>query len=102
MVLLESSGLRDRELQAKTNSTLNKLRKITLSGVLGKMLRAKTNGLRFRESMDQGKINLLDLSELSSDEKKLIGSICLTFAELAGKVELIRQLPNDISCHIIL
>ncbi|OHR69512.1 type IV secretory system conjugative DNA transfer family protein [Bacillus sp. UMB0893] len=78
-------GLQDRELQAKTNSTLNKLRKITLSGVLGKMLRAKTNGLRFRESMDRGMINLLDLSELTSDEKKLIGSMCLTFAELAGK-----------------
>ncbi|MEK4925019.1 DUF87 domain-containing protein [Cytobacillus sp. FSL R5-0569] len=77
--------LQDRELQAKTNSTLNKLRKITLSGVLGKMLRAKTNGLRFRESMDEGRINLLDLSELTSDEKKLIGSMCLTFAELAGK-----------------
>lgn len=78
-------GLHDRELQLKTNSTLNKLRKITLSGVLGKILRAKTNGLRFRESMDQGMINLLDLSELTSDEKKLIGSMCLTFAELAGK-----------------
>jgi hypothetical protein len=78
-------GLQDRELQAKTNSTLNKLRKITLSGVLGKMLRAKTNGLRFRESLDQGMINLLDLSELTSDEKKLIGSMCLTYAELAGK-----------------
>lgn len=78
-------GLQDRELQAKTNSTLNKLRKITLSGVLGKMLRTKTNGLRFRESMDQGMINLLDLSELTSDEKKLIGSMCLTYAELAGK-----------------
>ncbi|WP_224768135.1 ATP-binding protein [Metabacillus idriensis] len=78
-------GLQDRELQAKTNSTLNKLRKITLSGVLGKMLRSKTNGLRFRESMDQGLINLLDLSELTSDEKKLIGSMCLTYAELAGK-----------------
>jgi hypothetical protein len=77
--------LQDRELQAKTNSTLNKLRKITLSGVLGKMLRAKTNGLHFRESMDRGMINLLDLSELTSDEKKLIGSMCLTFAELAGK-----------------
>ena len=78
-------GLHDRELQIKTNSTLNKLRKITLSGVLGKILRAQTNGLRLRESMDQGMINLLDLSELTSDEKKLIGSICLTFAELAGK-----------------
>ncbi|MFJ7747511.1 ATPase [Peribacillus sp. NPDC097295] len=78
-------GLKDRELQAKTNSTLNKLRKITLSGVMGQMLRAKTNGLRFRESMDQGMINLLDLSELTSDEKKLIGSMCLTLAELAGK-----------------
>jgi hypothetical protein len=78
-------GLQDRELQQKTNSTLNKLRKITLSGVLGKMLRAQTNGLRFRESMDQGRITLLDLSELTSDEKKLIGSMCLTFAELAGK-----------------
>ena len=78
-------GLHDRELQLKTNSTLNKLRKITLSGVLGKILRAQTNGLRFRESMDKGMINLLDLSELTSDEKKLIGSICLTFAELAGK-----------------
>lgn len=78
-------SLKDRELQVKTNSTLNKLRKITLSGVIGKMLRAKTNGLRFRESMDQGMINLLDLSELTSDEKKLIGSMCLTFAELAGK-----------------
>ncbi len=78
-------GLQDRELQAKTNSTLNKLRKITLSSVLGKMLRAKTNGLRFRESMDQGIITLLDLSELTSDEKKLIGSMCLTYAELAGK-----------------
>lgn len=77
--------LKDRELQQKINSTLNKLRKITLSGVMGKMLRAKTNGLRFRESMDQGRINLLDLSELTSDEKKLIGSMCLTFAELAGK-----------------
>ena len=78
-------GLHDRELQQKTNSTLNKLRKITLSGVMGNMLRAKTNGLRFRESMDQGRINLLDLSELTSDEKKLIGSMCLTYAELAGK-----------------
>lgn len=78
-------GLQERDLQAKTNSTLNKLRKITLSGVLGKMLRAKTNGLRFRESMDRGMINLLDLSELTSDEKKLIGSMCLTYAELAGK-----------------
>lgn len=78
-------GLKDRELQAKTNSTLNKLRKITLSGVMGQMLRAKTNGLRFRESMDQGMINLLDLSELTSDEKKLVGSMCLTLAELAGK-----------------
>ena len=78
-------GLQDRELQAKTNSTLNKLRKITLSGVMGKMLRAKTNGLRFRENMDQGKITLLDLSELTSDEKKLVGSMCLTYAELAGK-----------------
>ncbi len=77
--------LKERDLQAKTNSTLNKLRKITLSSVLGNMLRAKTNGLRFRESMDQGMINLLDLSELTSDEKKLIGSMCLTFAELAGK-----------------
>jgi hypothetical protein len=77
--------LKDRELQQKTNSTLNKLRKITLSGVMGKMLRAKTNGLRFRESMDQGKITLLDLSELTTDEKKFIGSMCLTFAELAGK-----------------
>ncbi|WP_245154056.1 helicase HerA domain-containing protein [Jeotgalibacillus proteolyticus] len=77
--------LKDRELQQKTNSTLNKLRKITLSGVMGKMLRAKTNGLRFRESMDQGRINLLDLSELTSDEKKLIGSMCLTYCELAGK-----------------
>lgn len=78
-------NLQDRELQVKTNSTLNKLRKLTLSGVLGKILRAKTNGLRFRESMDQGMINLLDLSELTSDEKKLIGSMCLTLAELAGK-----------------
>lgn len=78
-------GLQERDLQQKTNSTLNKLRKITLSGVMGKMLRAKTNGLRFRESMDQGRINLLDLSELTSDERKLVGSMCLTFAELAGK-----------------
>lgn len=77
--------LQDRELQLKTNSTLNKLRKITLSSVMGKMLRAKTNGLRFRENMDQGRITLLDLSELTNDEKKMIGSICLTFAELAGK-----------------
>lgn len=78
-------GLQDRELQMKTNSTLNKLRKITLSGVMGKMLRSKTNGLKFRENMDKGRITLLDLSELTSDEKKLIGSMCLTYAELAGK-----------------
>jgi hypothetical protein len=78
-------GLQDRDVQAKTNSTLNKLRKITLSSVMGRMLRSKTNGLRFRESMDQGMINLFDLSELTSDEKKLVGSMCLTFAELAGK-----------------
>jgi hypothetical protein len=85
LYFMNLQGLDGRELQAKTNSTLNKLRKLTLSGVMGKMLRAKTNGLRFRESMDQGRINLLDLSELTSDEKKLIGSMCLTFAELAGK-----------------
>lgn len=78
-------SLQERDFQAKTNSTLNKLRKITLSGVLGKMLRCKTNGLRFRESMDRGEITLLDLSELTTDEKKLVGSLCLTFAELAGK-----------------
>ncbi|MBM7554577.1 ATP-binding protein [Thalassobacillus pellis] len=77
--------LNKREHQFKTNSTLNKLRKVTLSGVLGPMLQAKTNGLSFRESMDQGKITLLDLSELTNDEKKLIGSICLTMAELAGR-----------------
>jgi hypothetical protein len=85
LYFLNLQGLQDRELQMKTNSTLNKLRKITLSGVLGKMLRSKTNGLRFRENMDKGMITLLDLSELTSDEKKLIGSMCLTFAELAGK-----------------
>ncbi|WP_221568659.1 ATP-binding protein [Alkalihalobacillus sp. TS-13] len=78
-------GLHDRDFHIKTNSTLNKLRKMTLSGVLGDMLRAKTNGLLFRENMDQGRITLLDLSELTSDEKKLVGSMCLTFAELAGK-----------------
>lgn len=78
-------GLNDRDYTAKTNSTLNKLRKISLSGVTGKILRAKTNGLRLREAMDEGLITLIDLSELTSDEKKLIGSMCLTFAELAGK-----------------
>lgn len=78
-------GLQDRELQQKTNSTLNKLRKITLSRVMGNMLRANTNGLEIRKSMDEGKINLLDLSELTTDEKKLVGSMCLTYAELAGK-----------------
>lgn len=77
--------LKDRELQLKVNSTLNKLRKITLSGVMSQMMRAETNGLRFRENMDQGRIMLLDLSELTSDEKKLVGSMCLTYAELAGK-----------------
>lgn len=78
-------SLQDRELQQKTNSTLNKLRKITLSKVIGSMLRANTNGLQIRKSMDEGKINLLDLSELTTDEKKLVGSMCLTYAELAGK-----------------
>jgi hypothetical protein len=78
-------SLHDRELQQKTNSTLNKLRKITLSRVMGRMLRAKTNGLQIRKSMDEGNITLLDLSELTTDEKKLIGSMCLTYAELAGK-----------------
>ncbi|WP_134704951.1 ATP-binding protein [Ammoniphilus sp. YIM 78166] len=77
--------LSERDHQQKTNSTLNKLRKMTLSGTLGPMLGACTNGIPWRKSMDEGQINLVDLSGLTNDEKKMVGSLCLTFAELAGK-----------------
>ncbi len=82
---LRLSELSERDHLQKTNSTLNKLRKMTLSGTLGPMLQAYTNGIPWRQSLDEGQINLLDLSGLTNDEKKMVGSLCLTFAELAGK-----------------
>ncbi|WP_213429161.1 MULTISPECIES: helicase HerA domain-containing protein [Paenibacillus] len=69
--------------EPKINSTLNKLRKLTLSGAIGGMLRAETNGIKWREGMDEGYFNIFDISGLTIDERKFIGSVCLTFSQLA-------------------
>ncbi|MEK5645954.1 ATPase [Paenibacillus rhizosphaerae] len=75
--------LEDRVREPKINSTLNKLRKLTLSETLGRILRAETNGIRWREGMDQGYYHIFDLSGLTIDERRFIGSMCLTFSQLA-------------------
>lgn len=73
----------DRVKDPKINSTLNKLRKLTLSGSIGGILRADTNGVKWREGMDEGYFNIFDLSGLTIDERRFIGSVCLTFSQLA-------------------
>lgn len=75
--------LEDRIKEPKINSTLNKLRKLTLSGTLGRILQAESNGIRWREGMDQGYYHIFDLSGLTIDERRFIGSMCLTFSQLA-------------------
>lgn len=81
--LAKYDDLPERVKEPKINSTLNKLRKITLSGSLGSMLRAATNGIRWREGMDKGYYHIFDLSGLTIDERRFAGSMCLTFTQLA-------------------
>ncbi|WP_157267369.1 ATP-binding protein [Paenibacillus alvei] len=83
MFLSRYDELDERTKEPKINSTLNKLRKLTLSGSIGGILRANTNGIKWREGMDQGYFNIFDLSGLTIDERKFIGSVCLTFSQLA-------------------
>ncbi|OWA33042.1 ATPase [Saccharibacillus sp. O16] len=83
MFLSKYDGLEERIKEPKINSTLNKLRKLTLSGTLGRILRAETNGIRWREGMDEGYYHIFDLSGLTIDERRFVGSMCLTFAQLA-------------------
>ncbi|MFS0728373.1 ATP-binding protein [Paenibacillus sp. 1P07SE] len=83
LFLSKYDGLDERIKEPKINSTLNKLRKLTLSGTIGGILRAATNGIRWREGMDQGYYTLFDLSGLTIDERRFIGSMCLTFSQLA-------------------
>lgn len=83
LFLSKYDELDDRTKEPKINSTLNKLRKLTLSGSIGGILRANTNGVKWREGMDQGYFNIFDLSGLTIDERKFIGSVCLTFSQLA-------------------
>lgn len=62
----------------RTNSTLNKLRKIQASSILRNSVKQKTCGIKWRRGMDEGRITLLDLSELSGDDARILGSIALT------------------------
>ncbi|WP_367758589.1 hypothetical protein [Ammoniphilus sp. 3BR4] len=83
LFLSKYDDLDDRVKEAKINSTLNKLRKITLSETMSRMLRSESNGIRWREGMDQGYYHIFDLSGLTIDERRLAGSMCLTFTQLA-------------------
>ncbi|MGR5899550.1 ATP-binding protein, partial [Bacillus cereus] len=77
-------SMKDRDYQQKVGSTLNKLRKITLSETLNSLFSAHTNGIKWRTGMDEGYFTIFDLSGLTSFEKQLIGSLCLTFSQLAA------------------
>lgn len=70
--------LPEKNLNERTNSTLNKLRQIEASVTLKNSLGQKNCGIQWRRSMDEGRITLIDLSELPDDEKKLYGSIALS------------------------
>lgn len=83
LFLSKYDGLDDRIKEPKINSTLNKLRKLTLSETIGGILQAESNGIRWREGMDEGYYHIFDLSGLTIDERRFIGSMCLTFAQLA-------------------
>ena len=62
-----------------TESTLNKLDHFILSKMLKGMMGSKTSGFRWRESMDRGYINILDLSKIQNEhEKRMLGSVALT------------------------
>lgn len=77
-------AMKDRDYQQKVGSTLNKLRKITLSETLNSLFSAHTNGIKWRTGMDEGYFTIFDLSGLTGFEKQLIGSLCLTFLQLAA------------------
>lgn len=62
-----------------TDSTLNKLIHFTMSDLLGRSMGTRTCGIRWLDSMNTGRINLLDLSKVTVDEeKKMIGSLAMT------------------------
>lgn len=68
-----------------TESTLNKLDHFALSTVLNGAMGAATCGIRWLESMNQGYINIFDLSKIENDhEKKMIGSLALTMNQQAA------------------
>lgn len=70
-----------------TDSTLNKLVNFTASNVLRGSMGAKSCGFRWLESMNEGKINILDLSDVQDDhEKRMIGSLALTMNYQAAQM----------------
>jgi DNA replication protein DnaC len=97
-------ALNDRDYQSRVNSTLNKIRGLNLSSTIGPMLNAHINGIKWRESLDKGYINLLDLSNLPTDEKKFIGGLCLTMAELAAKsrADQTKEVRKELPYHVLI
>jgi len=70
----------DKRLRSElTESTKNKLIHFTMSNMLNGSMGAKTCGFRWLESMNNGYINILDLSKIQDNaEKQMMGSLALT------------------------
>jgi DNA helicase HerA-like ATPase len=68
-----------RQHRELTDSTRNKLEQFSLSNLLSKTIGAYTSGFKWRTWMDEGKITILDLSAIQSEEeRKMYGSMALT------------------------
>ncbi len=62
----------------------HKLSKLLMSGTVALMLSQPENRINFREIMDTGKILLIDLAELGSDIRELLGSFILSLLHISA------------------
>ncbi|MGN7457442.1 FtsK/SpoIIIE domain-containing protein [Paenibacillus pasadenensis] len=75
----KASAVDKRTRADLVDSTLNKLVHFRMSSVLAPAMGATSCGFRWKESMDKGLINILDLSRVQDDsEKRMLGSLALT------------------------
>ena len=62
----------------------HKLSKLLMSGTVALMLSQPESRINFREIMDSGKILLIDLAELGSDVRELLGSFILSLLHITA------------------
>lgn len=76
--------LHDYEGYSKTDlgPPINKLGKLLLSDTVSLMLSQPENRFNFRKIMDEGKILLIDLSNMDTNVKQVLGSFILSFFHL--------------------